>query len=92
MISLEKLIQKRRDRIQARSDRSVYGFFHRFTSITLVFLLFLSQTIHVSFFDPVEASNEDYRDIVSLIVDETTYNTLDGILSGKIQRYAKDIQ
>lgn len=65
-----------------------FSFIHQYISAVLIFLLFISQTIHVSFFDKIEAATTDYRDIVSIIVDESTYNNL----RGQIRTYANDIQ
>jgi hypothetical protein len=45
-------------------------------SVFLIFCLLLSQTVQVSFFDRTEAAVEDYRDIVSIIVDRETYSEL----------------
>ena len=39
----------------------------------LVSVILISQTIHVDFFDRAEAGPENYRDIVSIIVDRDTY-------------------
>jgi hypothetical protein len=62
--------------------------FHQYTSAILIFLLFVSQTIQVSFFDKAKADANDYRDIVSIIVDRDTY----AAERSKITRYAEDIQ
>ncbi len=88
MISFQHLIKKRKDRIEARSQEPSYHFFQRFTSAILIFLLFLSQTIHIDFFDPVGASDSANYDIVSLFVDTDTYDDL----RSEIKRYATDIQ
>lgn len=71
-----------------RKKSTSHTFFHQYTSAILIFLLFISQTIHVSFFDRAEAGTTDYRDVVSIIVDPATYSSL----RGKINQYAKDIQ
>lgn len=71
-----------------RKKNIQYTFFHQYTSAILIFLLFISQTIHVSFFDRAEAGTTVYRDVVSIIVDPYTYK----VLQGKINQYAKDIQ
>ena len=57
-------------------------------SVFLIFCILVSQTIQVSFFDPIEAAPEDYRDIVSIIVDEETYDQY----GSKVKRYSEDIQ
>ena len=88
MISLQTFIQNRKNRIRARSEQPVYGIFHRFTSAILVFILFLSQTIHVDFFDPVGALDSRQYDIVSIFVDKGTYSEL----RSEVKRYATDIQ
>ena len=88
MISLSKYLKNREKRIQARSDMKSFGFFHRFTSAILIFLLFLSQTIHVDFFDPVGALDSRQYDIVSIFVDKGTYSEL----RSEVKRYATDIQ
>lgn len=62
--------------------------FQKHLSVFLIFCLLVSQTIQVSFFDQIEAKTEDYRDIVSIVVDEDTYDAL----SSKIKRYSEDIQ
>jgi hypothetical protein len=91
---VRKLLQKRKERIERRSETPQFRFFQRFTSASLIFLLFLSQTIHVDFFDRALADDIRERDIVSLIVDQDTYSALGGTLGigGKIQKYAEDIQ
>lgn len=53
----------------------------------LVSVIVISQTIHVDFFDAVSAGPENYRDIVSIVVDKETY----GIERNKILQYANDI-
>ncbi len=63
-------------------------FLQKYLSIILIFFLFVSQTIQVSFFDSTEAATDDYRDIVSIIVDKETY----GSLASEIKRYSSDIQ
>ncbi len=63
-------------------------FFQKYLSIILIFLLFVSQTIQVSFFESTEAATDDYRDIVSIVVDEETYDAL----ASEIKRYSADIQ
>jgi hypothetical protein len=89
MISLKELIHKRKkSQSTTQSENSRFGFFHRYLSASLIFILFLSQTVQVSFFDRADANADDYRDIVSVIVDEDTYNQL----RPKIRRYAEDIQ
>lgn len=62
--------------------------FKEHLSIFLIFCLLVSQTIQVSFFDRTEAAADDYRDLVSIVVDRETY----GKLSGKIKRYSEDVQ
>ena len=62
--------------------------FKEHLSIFLIFCLLVSQTIQVSFFDPIQAAADDYRDLVSIIVDRDTY----ALESAKIKRYSEDIQ
>lgn len=50
-------------------------------------MILVSQTIHVDFFDRAEAGAENYRDIVSIIVDRETY----GAERNRILQYANDI-
>lgn len=59
----------------------------KYISALLIATIFLSQTVHVNFFDRVNAGPEDYHDIVSIIVDTDTYR----VQRQKIQRYAEDI-
>ncbi|MFZ2255896.1 MAG: hypothetical protein WAW59_02275 [Patescibacteria group bacterium] len=63
-------------------------FWRQYIAILLVFTLLISQTIRVDFFGRVEASQETYRDIVSIFVDTDTYKEN----RSKINRYAEDIQ
>lgn len=81
-------IQKRKRATPTKSKSSSFGFFRRYLSAVLIFILFLSQTVQVSFFDRAKADATDYRDIVSIIVDEDTYSQL----RGKIRRYSEDVQ
>lgn len=61
----------------------------KYISSLLICLLLVTQTIRIDFFiDHAEARAEDYRSIVSLIVDRDTYD----IIRTKIHRYADDIQ
>ena len=62
--------------------------FKEHLSIFLIFCILISQTIQVSFFDSIEAAVDDYRDLVSIMVDRETYSKQ----SGKIKRYSEDIQ
>jgi hypothetical protein len=71
-----------------KTKKKSFSFIHQYTSAVLIFVLFLSQTINVTFFDKTEAATTDYRDIVSIIVDEATYSAL----RPKIRTYANDIQ
>ena len=69
--------------------KNIFRFsFKEHLSLFLVFCLLISQTIHVSFFERTEAAADDYRDLVSIVVDRATYNKL----SSKIKRYSEDIQ
>lgn len=61
--------------------------FKKYISGFLVTAILISQTIHVDFFDSVLAGPENYRDIVSLVVDKDTY----GAERSRILRYADDI-
>lgn len=54
----------------------------------LIFLLIFSQTIRLDFFGTAHANATEYRDIISIIVDKKTNQSL----SREIQQYAKDIQ
>jgi hypothetical protein len=85
-ILLPKLVPKRSFFMPTK--KRGYSFIQQYTSVILVFVLFLSQSIQVSFFDTTEAATTDYRDIVSIIVDEDTYSAL----RPKIRLYAEDIQ
>lgn len=71
-----------------KTKKKGFSFLRQYTSAVLIFLIFISQTIHVSFFDRTEAATTDYSDVVSIIVDEDTYNELET----KIEVYANDIQ
>lgn len=70
------------------SKKGEIGLFRQYVSAFLIFALVISQTVQVSFFDSATAAVEDYRDIVSIVVDEDTYDTL----RSQIRRYAEDIQ
>ena len=61
--------------------------FRKTIAATLVMMILVSQTIHVDFFDSVEAGPENYRDIVSIIVDRDTY----AAERNRIKKYADDI-
>lgn len=61
--------------------------FKKIISSVLLFTLIVSQTIRVDFFPSTNARVDDYRDIVSIIVDEKTYNKL----KSEITRYSEDI-
>jgi hypothetical protein len=63
-------------------------FWRQYIATTLIFALLLSQTIRVDFFGEAQASQDKYRDIVSIVVDRDTYREL----RPKITRYAEDIQ
>ena len=91
---IDKLLHKRKERIERRANTPKFAFFQRFTSTILIFLLFLSQTIHIELFDRADADAFAYRDIVSVIVDRDTYSALGGTfgIGGQIEQYAKDIQ
>lgn len=54
----------------------------------LIFILLFSQTIRVDFLSDASASEDRYRDVVSIFVDTNTYSAL----RSKISRYAEDIQ
>ncbi len=53
----------------------------------LIAMILISQTIHVDFFDSVLAGPENYRDIVSIIVDKQTYT----VQRNRVLQYASDI-
>ncbi len=61
--------------------------FRKTIAAALVMMILVSQTIHVDFFDVVEAGPENYRDIVSIIIDRDTY----GAERNRVLRYATDI-
>lgn len=61
--------------------------FKKTIAAVLVMMILISQTIHVNFFDIATATPENYRDVVSLVVDTETYT----IERSRILRYAKDI-
>lgn len=61
--------------------------FQKTIAALLVMMILVSQTIHVDFFDRADATPENYRDIVSIIVDRDTY----AIERNRIRRYASDI-
>ena len=61
--------------------------FQKTIAAILVMMILVSQTIRVDFFDTVSAGPENYRDIVSIIVDRDTY----GSERTRILRYASDI-
>ena len=64
------------------------NFFKKFLAILLICILFISQTIRVEFFSTVQAQVENYRDIISIVVDKQTYKNL----TKEIRQYANDIQ
>lgn len=61
--------------------------FQKTISAVLIFLLLLSQTIRFDVYETAQAKPEDYRDIVSIVVDKATYNAL----KTDINLYARDI-
>jgi hypothetical protein len=61
--------------------------FQKTIAALLVMMILISQTVHVDFFDRADAGPENYRDIVSIIVDRDTYKQE----RTKIMRYASDI-
>ncbi len=61
--------------------------FQKTLAATLVMMILISQTIHVDFFETAVAGPENYRDIVSIIVDRDTYEQQ----RMTIKRYAEDI-
>ena len=61
--------------------------FHKTIAAVLVMMILISQTIHVDFFDSVVAGPENYRDIVSIVVDRDTY----AAERTRVLRYAGDI-
>ncbi len=65
-----------------------FRFWRQYIATALIFTLLVSQTIRVDFFSEAEASQDAYRDIVSIVVDRDTYDVLDT----EIKRYAEDIQ
>lgn len=62
--------------------------FKKSLSLVLIFVLVFSQTVRFDFFGTAEASADEYRDIISLVVDGETERRL----RGEIRRYAEDIQ
>lgn len=68
-----------------------YSKFQKFTSFILIFSLLFSITFRVPFFEflkTVKAEDDNFYSLVSIIVDEDTYQKI----WNKIDRYAKDIQ
>ncbi len=65
-----------------------FRFWRQYIATALIFTLLVSQTIRVDFFSEAEASQDAYRDIVSIVVDRDTYDVLDT----EVKRYAEDIQ
>jgi hypothetical protein len=63
-------------------------FWRQYISTALIFTLLVSQTIRVDFFGEAQASQDKYRDIVSIVVDRDTYDAIDA----EIKQYAEDIQ
>ena len=61
--------------------------FQKTIAATLVMMILVSQTIHVDFFDSVAAGPENYRDIVSIVIDRDTYRQQ----RPRVQQYATDI-
>ncbi len=61
--------------------------FRKTIAATLVMMILVSQTIHVDFFDTAQAGPQNYRDIVSIIVDRETYASE----RNRILQYASDI-
>ncbi|MBC7503535.1 VCBS repeat-containing protein [Candidatus Gracilibacteria bacterium] len=61
--------------------------FQKTIAAVLVMMILVSQTIHVDFFDSVLAGPENYRDIVSIVVDRDTY----AAERSRVLRYAGDI-
>lgn len=68
--------------------KNPFRYWRQYISSFLIFVLLISQTIHISFFDSAEASIQQYRDIVSLFVDRETYTEN----RSKIMQYSSDIQ
>lgn len=66
----------------------VLHFWRQYIATTLIFALLLSQTVRVDFFGEAQASQDKYRDIVSIVVDRDTYREI----RPQITRYAEDIQ
>lgn len=66
-----------------------YSKFQKFTSSFLIFSLLFGISFHIPFFNfKTFAWSSDYYNIVSIIVDENTYNEA----KSEINRYSKDIQ
>lgn len=62
-------------------DMSLPAFFQKFSlqktlAVLLIFVIFFSQTIRFEVFHTANASPEQYRDIVSIVVDNETYRRL----------------
>lgn len=60
----------------------------KFLAMLLIFALIFSSTFHFTFFGTANAESDQYRDIISILVDNKTHQSL----RGKIDRYAQDIQ
>jgi len=65
-----------------------YSKIQKFISSLLLFSIFFSLTLRVPFFDfKTFAKNTEFYNLVSIIVDENTYNSI----HSELNRYAKDI-
>lgn len=62
--------------------------FKKSIALMLIFIMLLSQTIRFDVFFVANAKSEQYRDIVSILVDEVTEQQL----RGQIRQYAENIQ
>ena len=62
--------------------------FKKTIAMLLVFVLIFSQTFQFHFFGTAQAHSDQYRDIISIIVDNETHRAL----RSEIARYAEDIQ
>lgn len=62
--------------------------FKKSLALLLVFVLLFSQTVRFDFLSVANASSDQYRDIVSIVVDRETERRL----RSEIRQYAEDIQ
>lgn len=71
---------------------SKYSKLQRLLSYFLIFSLLFLNTFHFDFLSTTKAEATSNFWIVSIVVDENTYNSMGNLFSNKIDRYAADIQ